>query len=220
MFDIAVNDRIIAESPFAAVRTKWKKPQTPVRLVPTEEQFHNIVASIRAQRFTDHAEESADFVEFLGRAGLGQAEAAAVRLSDIEWTNDGFAVRRQKTDALFYVPIYPELRPLLERIQKRLGRGSANRRLFTIRDAKKSLQAACERLGYPRFSQRSLRRFHIGRLWRAGVDRKLIGKWQGHRDGGKLIIDTYTEIFGGDDVAYEQQELAKPKPAARAIQPS
>lgn len=220
MFDIAVNDRIIAESPFAAVRTKWKKPQTPVRLVPTEEQFHNIVASIRAQRFTDHAEESADFVEFLGRAGLGQAEAAAVRLSDIEWTNDGFAVRRQKTDALFYVPIYPELRPLLERIQKRLGRGSANRRLFTIRDAKKSLQAACERLGYPRFSQRSLRRFHIGRLWRAGVDRKLIGKWQGHRDGGKLIIDTYTEIFGGDDVAYEQQELAKLKPAARAIQPS
>lgn len=39
LFDIAVRDRIIAESPFGGVRTAWKKPQEPVRLVPTNEQF-------------------------------------------------------------------------------------------------------------------------------------------------------------------------------------
>ncbi len=42
-----------------------------------------------------------------------------------------------------------------------------------------------------------------------GVDKKLIAKWQGHQDGGKLIMDTYTEAFGSDDERYEAQELAK-----------
>ena len=85
----------------------------------------------------------------------------------------------------------------------------ANRRVFAIKDAKKALAAACERLGYPKFSQRSMRQFLIGRLWKECIDRKLIAKWQGHRDGGKLIIDTYTQVFGDDDSAYEQQQLAK-----------
>ena len=209
MFDIAVNDRIIAVSPFANIRTRWKRPQTPRRLIPTEQQFHAIVDSIRSQRFTDHANDSADFVEFLGLAGLGQAEASSLVWGDIDWARECLHVRRCKTAALFDVPIYPNLRPLLERLKATAGRVSSNRRVFAIKDAKKALAAACERLEYPRFSQRSMRQFLIGRLWKAGVDRKLIAKWQGHRDGGKLIIDTYTEVFGDDDSAYEHQQLAK-----------
>jgi hypothetical protein len=65
--------------------------------------------------------------------------------------------------------------------------------VFAIKDAKKALAAACERLGYPKFSQRSMRQFLIGQ-WKAGIDRKLIAKWQGYRDGGKLIIDTYAGV--------------------------
>ncbi len=209
MFDIAVNDRIIAESPFANVKTSWKKPQTPVRLIPTAEQFRSIVQSIRSQRFTDHAEESADFVEFLGLAGLGQAEASSLVWGDVEWDRGRLNIRRKKTDVCFFVPIYPDLRPLLVRLAAKACAMSPNRRVFAIKDAKKSLQAACIRLGYPKFSQRSLRRFHIGHLWKARVDPKLIAKWQGHRDGGKLIIDTYTEVFGNDDSDYERQQLAK-----------
>lgn len=97
MFDIAVKDRVISESPFAQVKTGWKKPQTPVRLVPTAEQFHNIVKTIREQRLTDHARDSADFVEFLGLAGVGQAEAASLKWSDIDWSNQRINFRRQKT---------------------------------------------------------------------------------------------------------------------------
>ncbi len=43
IFEIAVNDRIIAESPFARIKTPWKKPQPPTRLIPTQEQFLAIV---------------------------------------------------------------------------------------------------------------------------------------------------------------------------------
>ena len=49
----------------------------------------------------------------------------------------------------------------------------------------------------------------IRRLWQSGVDYKLIAKWQGHRDGGKLILGTYTEVFGNNDNAYEELQLAK-----------
>jgi hypothetical protein len=46
-------------------------------------------------------------------------------------------------------------------------------------------------------------------LWQAKIDIKLIAKWQRHNDGGKLIMNTYTEVFGGSDAAYVSAELAK-----------
>jgi hypothetical protein len=49
----------------------------------------------------------------------------------------------------------------------------------------------CRQLGFPHFTPRSLRKFGIVRLLRSGVNVKLVSKWQGHQDGGKLILDTY-----------------------------
>ena len=41
------------------------------------------------------------------------------------------------------------------------------------------------------------------------MDRKLIAQWQGHQDGGQLILDTYTQVFGSDDEEYVRGQLAK-----------
>ena len=49
-------------------------------------------------------------------------------------------------------------------------------------------------MGYPPFSQRSLRRLFITRAIERGVDVKVIAEWQGHKDGGKLILDTYSHV--------------------------
>jgi integrase len=209
LFEIAVKDRIIAESPFEQVTTRWKKPQEPIRCMPTIEQFQAIVDEIRAQRYTKFAAPTADFVEFLGLAGVGQAEAASLTWGDVDWQNERISFRRHKTDARFYVPIYSHLRPFLERLKNTAVSLARNAPVFHIHDATKALKAACERLGYPNFSQRNIRQCLILRLWKAGVDKKLIAKWQGHQDGGQLIMDTYTEVFGGDDAEYEQQQLAK-----------
>jgi integrase len=209
MFDIAVRDRIISESPFDQVKTKWKKPQEPVRLTPTEEQFRAVVSSIRSQRYTDHASDSADFIEFLGLAGLGQAEAASLTWGDVEFDNQRLHIRRHKTDTWFYVWMNPELEQLLRKLRKYATSASLNSRVFAIKDAKKALRAACDRLGYPNFSERSIRRRLIQKLWRAGVDKKLIAEEQGHQDGGQLIIETYTQDYGDNDVAHKRRELAK-----------
>jgi integrase len=172
------------------------------------------VAHIRNQPLSDTAEATADFVEFLGLAGVGQAEAAALTWKDIDWQKERIWIRRQKTQKVYYVPFYHHLKPLLNQLNQKRPRGcSPSARVFQIKDAKKALAGACERLNFsPAFSQRNIRQSLIQRLWQANVDIKLISKWQGHQDGGRLILDTYTEVFGSGDEQYVEDQLAKLNP--------
>jgi integrase len=210
LFDIALKDRMIPESPARQLRLGWKKPQAVKRMSPTVTEFEAIVADIRSQRSSPNADDTGDFIEFLGLAGLGQAEACALTWGDVDWTKSRLNIRRRKTDTHFHVPIYDHLRPLLQRMSKaRRGKRSPASLVFKIKDAKRALSAACQRLKIGPFCQRSLRQHLIGRLWKAGVDRKLIALWQGHSDGGQLVLDTYTQVFGSDDEEYLRGQLAK-----------
>jgi integrase len=188
-FDVAVKDKIILESPASGLT--YRKRHKPIRPTPTFEQFKQIVADIRGQRFNAEAEQSGDFVEFLGLAGLGQAEAVSIKRSDVDLQAGRIIVYRHKTDVGFVIPIYPQLRPLIEKFCE--GK-THNARLFSINEARKALQNACKRLGFPQFTHRSLRRMFITRAIEKGVDVKVIAEWQGHRDGGKLILATYSHV--------------------------
>ena len=189
VFALAMRDRIIPVSPGSHLRSA--KREKPIRLTPTFEQFKGIIAEVRGQQFNADAQDSADFLEFLGLAGLGQAEAAALRCCDVDFDAQRIVTFRHKTTTGFAVPLFPQVRALLQR----LCQGKAhNERAFKIADAKKALAGACRRLGYPPFSQRSLRRMFITRAIEKGVDVKVIADWQGHKDGGKLILDTYSHV--------------------------
>jgi Site-specific recombinase XerD len=190
VFDLAVRDKIIVVSP--AQHLRYVKRDKPIRRTPTFEQFQAIVESIRAQRFNGHdADESADFVEFIGLAGLGQAEASALEWPDIDWQREQITTFRHKTKSGFAMPLYPQLRSLLE---KRHAKKTDDGRVFRINDAGRALGAACKRLKLPAFSHRSFRRMFITRAIEKGVDVKVISEWQGHKDGGKLILDTYSHV--------------------------
>jgi integrase len=188
-FALAVRDRIVPVSP--ALHLRSAKREKPIRLTPSFEQFKAIIADVRAQHFNADAQDSADFLEFLGLAGLGQAEASSLMRSDVDLDAGRIVTFRQKTSTGFAIPIFPQVRALLERLCE--GK-MHNARVFKISDAKKALAGACRRLGYPPFSQRSLRRMFITRAIERGVDVKVIAEWQGHKDGGKLILDTYSHV--------------------------
>jgi integrase len=189
LFEFAVRDNCLAKSP--CVHLKFQKREKPIRLTPNYEQFKAIIADVRAQRFNAEAQNSADFLEFLGMAGLGQAEAGSLTRSDIDFDAGQIITFRQKTSTGFVIPIFPQLKPLLQRLCEGKSNDDA---VFNIADAKKALAGACRRLGLPRFGQRSLRRMFITRAIEKGVDVKVIAEWQGHRDGGKLILDTYSHV--------------------------
>jgi integrase len=189
VFDMAVADKIILESPVKGIT--YRKRKQPIRPTPTLEQFNAIVNDIRNQRFLADTEQTGDFVEFLGLAGLGQAEVSAIRRSDVDLDAGRIIIYRHKTDTGFAIPIYPQLRPLVEKLCK--GK-THSARLFAINQARNAIINACKRLELPIYTHRSLRRMFITRAIELGVDVKVIAEWQGHRDGGKLILQTYSHV--------------------------
>jgi integrase len=191
LLDFAVRDGILAKNP--TEHLKYFKREEPVRPTPTWEEFNAIVADIRTQPFNADAKDSGDFVEFIGLAGLGQAEAAAMTLADLHFDRGQMTTFRHKTRKGFVVPIYPQLWPLLTKIAAE-AKAAGRDRLFPIKDAKKAIAGACKRLGLPSYTHRSFRRMFITRAIEKGVDVKVIAQWQGHGDGGKLILDTYSHV--------------------------
>lgn len=228
LFEVARIDGMTAQNLYVQSGLRNQRVHRTPPSIPTDEQFEAILAEVRAMKKNARSESSADFLEFQGRAGLGQAEASGLCWADIDF-NAGpstaengpplgqMRVRRVKTGVHFLVPIYPKLRPLLLRLKneaiaqcKEQGRPfSPKDRVFVIDNARNSLVHACERLKLPVFSQRNLRQMCIVALYRAGVDIKTIAEWQGHRDGGKMIMDTYTQVLGADKLKYAGMQLAK-----------
>jgi integrase len=186
---MAVNDGVIFHSPASGIKSV--KLSKPIRKTPTFEEFKAIVAEIRSQRFSADAADSADFVEFIGLAGLGQAETSVLRVDDVDWQRETITTFRHKTKSGFAIPIYPQVRPLLERLTAG-KRGSDP--VFRIKDAKRAIAAACRRLNLPPYNHRAFRRMFITRAIELGVDVKVIAEWQGHKDGGKLILATYSHV--------------------------
>jgi integrase len=191
LFGLALKFRVIATSPAAGL--KGLRVEMPIRTTPTWEQFQALVADIRAQRFSADAGDSADLVEFMGLAGVGTAECANLRGEHLGFDNGYITLYRKKTDVGCTIPIFPQLKPLLDRF-KQEGRIRVGEPVFQIKDPKKALGAACKRLKFPHFSSRALRRCFITRAIELGVDFKTLSAWQGHRDGGVLIAKTYSHL--------------------------
>jgi integrase len=224
IFAFAVANSVIGKSPFDPKVVRKEKRQPVLRRIPSDEEFQKIIAEIRKPSWKattgKHGgqrpmfrHESADFAEYLGLASIGQAEAVNLHWEDINFATGTIHYRRQKTQRPFETPIFPWLRPLLEK--RRAEAGPVPRgRVFKIKDVKNALNGACRRAGLPHFSQRNLRAMGIRRLWEAGTDVKVIAKWQGHNDGGKLIMTIYTEVFGSSSESYERQQMDK---AAKAF---
>jgi integrase len=185
----AVTDRVLAENPAAHLR--YLKRPTTIRLTPDWDEFKMIVANVREQWCNADAQATGDFLDFLGRAGVGQAEASAVKREHVDLASGRILLFRKKTTSGYTVPIFPWLRELIERLCQ--GK-KPHEHLFEIQSARKALGNACRRLGLSAYTQRSLRRTFVTRCLELGVDVKTIAAWQNHSDGGKLILDTYSHI--------------------------
>jgi integrase len=104
-FGLAVRDRIISASP--ALQLRSAKRDKSIRLTPTFEQFKAIVTDVRAQLFNADAQDSAELLEFLGLAGVGQAEAVSLTRPDIDFDAGRIITFRHKTSTGLAIPIFP-----------------------------------------------------------------------------------------------------------------
>ena len=180
LFDLAVKLRALPASPAAAI--KGLRVETPIRLTPTWQQFHQIVENIRSQKFNDDDNDSADLVEFMGLAGVGTAECANMNGEHVNFASNQIELYRRKTDTGYSIPIFPQLLPFLKRFEAN-GEIVNGQPVFRVKDPKKALSAACKRLGFLNFSPRSLRRCFITRCIELGIDFKTVAGWQGTETG-------------------------------------
>lgn len=208
-FDMAVEDGVISRSPMDGI--KYVKPPKLTRLTPDREQFEAIVADLRSQKANGHGcDDSADFIELSGTLGLGQAELSGIERQHINLTAGTIQVFRRKTSEAFLIPIYPDARPVVDRRMADMP-AEPTARLLPLGNCKKGLAAACKRLGFPHFEPRSLRRYFITSALRAGIDAPTVAAWQGHRDGGALVLKTYGDTVRLDH-SLRMAALLGPKP--------
>lgn len=215
-FQSAVSDGVIANNPMEGI--KYFTRAEPTRLTPSEDEFRAIVQDLRSQVWNGHGrDDSADFVELAGTLGLGQAELSGIQRKHINLEAGEIVILRKKTKQGFTIPIFPESRPIIERRIEKMEEGP-DERLLPYDNCKKGLAAACKRLGLPNFEPRSLRRYFITKALRAGVDVPTIARWQGHRDGGVLIMSVYGDIVRMEH-SQKMAKLLAPKPAGDNITP-
>ncbi len=207
VFERALAARAIAAIP--GVEPGVRKRETVWRLgrvlpvaspIPTVEQWRNVVKTIRGRKLSDTRDEAADVVEAFALLGLGQAEVASLRSQDVDFETQTLRVTRRKTGVSFTVPLNTAALRLLKR-RREIIREAVEQPLFTVYSPKKAIQSACADLGYPAFTPRSFRKLYVTQALRAGVNVKTIAAMQGHQDGGKLILRTYSAEVNADELA-------------------
>lgn len=211
ILDAGVTDGYLASNPLDELKDQWQDPKKDKsrrkRQIATVEEHAAIVESIRIQKADTH-DESADWVEFLGLAGIGEAEAQKLDWSDFDFKKEEIDLRRIKTGVDFYVPFYPWLKPWIQKRWKADGEPRKGK-VFKILSAKQAISNACERLKIRKLSPRAFRNMLIWRLRLAGVDPEYIAKYQGHNDRGKTIMETYVLGEMPDQKKLERTILAR-----------
>ena len=227
IFGFGGANHVIGKSPFDPKVVRKETRQPIVRRIPSDEEFEKIIAEIRTSSWKMKGKhggqrkpkdpkpqtESADFAEYLGLAAVGQAEAVNLHWEDIDVATGTIHYRRKNIQRPLETPLFPWLKPVLER-RRADAAPNPTGPVFKVKNVKNALNGACKRAGLPHFSQRNLRAMAIRKLWEAGTDVKVIAKWPGHNDGGKLIMTIYTEVFGSSSESYERQQMEN---AARAF---
>lgn len=162
-----------------------------VRKMPAADTVRQVAETIRAQG-KRHSGECAAMVEFAAYSGMRPAEVAAVRGEDLdgEWLVVRGGEDGTKNHEERLVPINRALRGVIERE----GFGDRAGKLFSIKSPTRALRAACVRLGIDSVTPYTLRHFFATSCMEAGVDVATVADWMGHKDGGVLLLKTYTHV--------------------------
>jgi len=197
LFQIAVEDGILTESPLAKLK-RAKKGETE-RQQPTWEQAERIVAEVATK-----ARESSLIVNLMRNFGVGQAEIEQLRGEHFDLAKGLVHFRRKKTGKFFDVPIFPHSKALVEELKNK-GRLGVGRPVVEWREPRAALAAACRRLEFPVYGPRGLRRCFIIHALEIGVDPRVVARWQGHKDA-TLILKVYGKYI---DPAHELRQAQK-----------
>jgi integrase len=137
--------------------------------------------------------------------GVGQAEVRNLRGEHVHEERAEVNFRRKKTKKWFSVTIFPHAKDFIQSLRVR-GMVRTGQPVFVWRNPRRALETACEKLGFPRYSPRALRRTFIVRCLELGVDPRVVAEWQGHADAS-LILKVYGKFVSKEHAARMAEKL-------------
>jgi len=170
---------------------------TQLRL-PEPDQFAAFVKEVESDG-KGYCRHSANLVRFLAYGGFRKSEAANVTWADVDMTKESIHVRgdpetRTKNGEMRFIPMIPEMKALLQRLQAERPDRQPTDAVMTAKECQRSIDSACKRLGIPRFTHHGLRHMFMTQCIESDVDIPTASRWLGHKDGGALAMKTYGHL--------------------------
>jgi integrase len=205
VFDFALGRGLILSNP--AQHIKRRRVISKTIIVPTLDQFQELVRTIRQsdgrKDSQEKAKDGADLVEFLAYSGarIGEVtggtdanEKRPLLWADVQTERGTIFLPGTKTEAApRTIPMSEKLRELLVRLRQEKN-PQPNDRIIPTRSARKCLQTACKKLGFPQFTHHDFRHFFATTCIESGVDIPTVSRWLGHKDGGALAMKRYGHL--------------------------
>jgi integrase len=201
---VAVEAGVIHRNPAVKPRgekkspLKRRRPNKKLPDLPTRSQFYQLVNAIE-HAGGGRSRDCADFVEGLAVTGIRKSDAAEVEWRDLDFEKGETVVRGDpetatKNWAVYRVPMIPRARQLFERMRAQRADEPLTAKVFRVREAQRSIDRACQKLGIERITHHSLRHLFATTCIESGVDVPTVSKWLNHKDGGALAMKTYGHL--------------------------
>jgi integrase len=178
------------------LRQNQKKP-----IMPSEETFRQIVEEMKRCKLDIQC--SIDMVEFLAFSGMRIGEARGLRWEDIG--EDRILINGVKATGYRTIPIFPKLKTVIERLRTYWDGKTPHGKVFLTSFPERGFHSACDRLGIPRMRIHDLRHLFATTAMERGVPVGTIALWLGHKDGGALLMRTYSHVR--IDASWAQAQL-------------
>jgi integrase len=207
VLDVTIEAGVLYSNPARSV--KRAKVLAKELTLPSREQFIEFVRAIRSAGGRD-SRNCADFVQFVAFSGCRLSEAIAVTWHDIDFnkfeiTVRGDAITGTKNSEVRRVPMIPELRALLQRLQRERPDEPKETPVLRVREAQKSMDRAATKAGMRRITHHDLRHLFATIAIESGVDIPTVSRWLGHKDGGALCMKTYGHLRQDHSLAQAQR---------------
>jgi integrase len=197
----------------AAAELGKRKPNAKRLKLPSSDDFAAVVKSVREEGAWC-SKQCGDLIEFLAFTGCRITEAKNVHWDDVKadgiWIHGGESGTKNKESR--FLPMNPRLESLIADLRanpryRRTERGDEY--LLAVSECQKAIDSACQRLNakttdatdavcqrsVKRFTHHDLRHLFATKAIEAGIDVPTVAKWLGHKDGGALLMKTYSHLL-------------------------
>jgi len=212
VLDIAVDSGARYDNPAKDKDVKRARVRRKELQLPEPDQFLALVNKVRTAGSRD-SDNCGDAIEFFAYVGARLSEAAKIYGRDCSFLKNEIIIRGDpitgtKNWEMRRVPMIPEMRKLLERLQAERGEKEfLDNPVLKVRKFNRSLKNACKKLGLYHLTHHDLRHLFATRCIESGVDIPTVAKWLGHKDGGVLAMQTYGHLRDGHSANMAQKVI-------------